>query len=235
MAISAAELKASVVNNWVMSGMDKTKVESIVDPAINDGVGMFWRERAWTFALKTDTFTLAVGDIDGYNCPNDCDGIVRLLRETTATPMDMTELPPQVFDEQFPFPNAVPQGNPSYYKVQINEGLQQIFVMPISSTADTVRRTYKIKYNQNQALLLIPADFKYAVAAACLYMSVPSITPNGVRMAAYQEYDALLKKAINLDKISYRKLSRITNTQASVISPNSWQYYLNGGGSDWSD
>lgn len=233
MAVIYDDLKASVVNNWVMSGKDKAAIESIIAPAINDGVGMFWRERPWSFSLRTDTFTLTVNTTTGYSCPTDCDGIVRMKRENNQIPFDMVEFPPHLFDEQFPYPNAHPTDSSSYYKVEVDNGTMKIFVMPISGTADTVRRTYKMKYNLNTALALIPADFKYALTAASLYMSVPSVIPDGVRMAAFQEYQELLKKAVNLDKTSYRKLTKIGQANVELINPNSWQYYL--GDNRWNE
>lgn len=233
MAVDIAKLKASVVNNWVLGGKDKALIESIIDTSIEDGVGMFWRERPWSFTLKTDTFTLTANTTTGYACPTDCDGVVRMKRENDQIPFDMVEFPPHVFDEQFPYPNAHPTDSSSYYKVEVDDGIMKIFVMPISGTADTVRRTYKMKFKLDVALSLIPADFKYALTAACLYMSVPSVIPDGVRMAAFQEYQELLKKAVNLDKTSYRKLTKIGQAHTELINPNSWQYYL--GDNRWNE
>lgn len=232
MAIDLVDLKKSVVNNWVMSGKTQQQVETIIDAAISDGVGMFWKERPWSFTLKTDTFTLTPS-ATSYDCPTDCDGIIRMKLELASTPRDLVELPAHVFDEQFPYPSSLPTDNASYYKVEVNNGMMQIFVMPISGSSDTVRRTYKIKFKLDTALVLIPADYKYVIVSACLYQSVPSITPDGVRMTAYSEYRELVKRAENLDKTSYRKLAKIGQTQPNLVNRNSWQFFL--GDDRWND
>lgn len=229
MSISAQSLKDALIDNLVLGGKDRAVVTSMADRMIENGVAMFWRERAWSFSLKTDTFNLVVGQATGYNCPTDCDGIIRLKRENASAAMDMIEMPPHVFDEAFPYPDGQPDGESQYFKVEINNGVLQIFVMPLASSTDTVRRTYKLRFSFSSSLALIPEDFRHVLMAACLYQSMPqgSGDKSMARIQAYQEYDMLVKKAMNLDRISYRRLSQVTKSQRTPnVNPNSWQFAL---------
>jgi hypothetical protein len=229
MAITLQSLKDSVANNLILGGRDKNIITPMLDGIINDGVAMFWRERPWSFSLKTDTFPLVVGQATGYTCPGDCDGIVRLKRESATAPVDLTEMPAHVFDEVFPYPDSQPNGAVNYFKVEKNDNILQIFVMPLPDNTDTVRRTYKIKYALNSSLGYIPDDFRHVLVAACLYQSMPqgSGDKGMARMQAYQEYDMLLRKAMNLDRVSYRRLSQIRMLETQVgVNPNTWQFYL---------
>lgn len=229
MSIALQSLKDSVANNLILGGRDKNIITPMLDGIVTDGVAMFWRERAWSFALKTDTFNLVVGQATGYTCPSDCDGIIRLKRESATAPVDLIEMPPHVFDEVFPYPDSQPNGATNYFKVEKNSNVMEIYVMPLPDSTDTIRRTYKVKFALNVVLAMIPEDFRHVVIAACLYQSMPQGSgENGMaRLQAYQEYDMLVKKTMNLDRLSYRRLSQVRMMETRVgVNPNSWQFYL---------
>ena len=227
MAITLDTLKNVVINNLVLGGKDKTVVTAMIDSVLDAGIGMFWRERAWTFALKSDTFNLVVST-PSYDCPTDCDAVTMLKRESTSTADEMIEMPSHVFDYNFPYPTGEPAGSSIYYKVEVTNGTQKIYVMPISDATVVVRRTYKIKYKQDVAIGLIPADYMATIISACLFQALPAGSGDrfAARGAAMQEYQMMLTKAVNLDKVSLKKLTQTQGKTRGTVNPNSWQFYL---------